>query len=102
MASKVMYTIAKLCPDFVNLNLIKIFVYKHKPSMGSSDTMRQVFKENNQKAYLLAVAVATFVCLFDLILYVLSTIFQLNGTGLPGLNQYLARINVSCSRTTTQ
>ena len=99
----VIYTIAKLCPDFVNLNLIKIFVYKHKPSMVSY-TIRQVFKENNQKAYLLAVAVATFVCLFDLILYVPSTIFQLNGTGLPGSNQYLpvARINVSCSRTTTQ
>ena len=31
---------------------------------------------------------ATFVCLFDLILYVHSTIFQLCGTGLPGLNQY--------------
>ena len=30
-----------------------------------------------------------FVCLFDLILYVPSTIFQnLIGTGLPGLNQY--------------
>ena len=30
-----------------------------------------------------------FVCLFDLILYVPSTIFQLYiGTGLPGLNQY--------------
>ena len=41
-----------------------------------------------------------FLC--DLILYVHSTIFQLCGTGLPGLNQYKARINVSCSRTTTQ
>ena len=39
------------------------------------------------------------ICLFDLILYVHSTIFQLCGTGLPGLSQYLARINVSCSRT---
>ena len=29
-----------------------------------------------------------FVCLFDLILYVHSTIFQLCGTCLPGLNQY--------------
>ena len=29
-----------------------------------------------------------FVCLFDLILYVHSTIFQLCGTGLPWLNQY--------------
>ena len=29
-----------------------------------------------------------FVCLFDLILYVHSTIFQLCGTKLPGLNQY--------------
>ena len=27
-------------------------------------------------------------CLFDLILYVPSTIFQLNREGLPGLNQY--------------
>ena len=27
-------------------------------------------------------------CLFDLILYIHSTIFQLCGTGLPGLNQY--------------
>ena len=40
--------------------------------------------------------------LFDLILYVHSTIFQLCGTVLPGFNQYLARINVPCSRTTTQ
>ena len=30
----------------------------------------------------------TFVCLFDLILYVHSTIFQLCGKGLPGFNQY--------------
>ena len=29
-----------------------------------------------------------FVCLFDLILYVPPTIFQLTGAGLPGLNQY--------------
>ena len=28
--------------------------------------------------------------------------FSYVGTGLPGLNQYYARINVSCSRTTTQ
>ena len=28
------------------------------------------------------------ICLFDLILYVHSTIFQLCGTNLPGLNQY--------------
>ena len=41
-------------------------------------------------------------CLFDLMLYVPSTIFQLNRDSLPGLNQYWARINVSCSRTTTQ
>ena len=27
-------------------------------------------------------------CLFDFILYVQSSIFQLNRTGLPGLNQY--------------
>ena len=31
---------------------------------------------------------ATQFFLFDLILYVHSTIFQLCGTGLPGLNQY--------------
>ena len=30
----------------------------------------------------------TFFCLFDLILYVHSTIFQLCGTVLPGFNQY--------------
>ena len=30
----------------------------------------------------------TFVCLFDLVLYVHSTIFQLCGTVLPGFNQY--------------
>ena len=34
------------------------------------------------------VKLLAFVCLFDLILYVHSTIFQLCGTGLPGLNQY--------------
>ena len=32
--------------------------------------------------------ISVFVCLFDLILYVHSTIFQLCGTVLPGLNQY--------------
>ena len=32
--------------------------------------------------------IGVFLFLFDLILYVHSTIFQLCGTGLPGLNQY--------------
>ena len=32
--------------------------------------------------------VVLFVCLFGLILYVPSTIFQLHREGLPGLNQY--------------
>ena len=36
-----------------------------------------------------------FVCLFDLILYILSTIFHLCRDSLPGLNQYLARITFS-------
>ena len=36
--------------------------------------------------------------LFDLILYVHQQSFSYAGTGLPGLNQYQARINVSCSR----
>ena len=35
-----------------------------------------------------AKSLKVFVCLFDMILYVHSTIFQLCGTGLPGLNQY--------------
>ena len=39
------------------------------------------------------------VCLFDLILYVPSTTFQLCRDDLPGLNQYYARINVSSSKT---
>ena len=34
--------------------------------------------------------------LFDLILYIPSAIFQLCRYGFPGLNQYQARINVSC------
>ena len=44
------------------------------------------------------------VCLFDLIWFFTShqQSFSFIGTGLPGLNQYWARINVSCSRTTTQ
>ena len=32
-------------------------------------------------------------CLFDLILYIHQQSFSYIGTGLPGLNQYLARIN---------
>ena len=37
---------------------------------------------------------------FDLILYVpVNIFFSYVGMGLPGLNQYLAGINVSCSRT---
>ena len=39
---------------------------------------------------------------FDLILTSPQQSFIYIGTGLPGLNQYLARINVSCSRTATQ
>ena len=34
------------------------------------------------------VNLGVFVCLFDLVLYVHSTIFQLCGTVLPGFNQY--------------
>ena len=34
------------------------------------------------------VIITFYLFLFDLILYVHSTIFQLCGTGLPGLNQY--------------
>ena len=41
-----------------------------------------------------------YVCLFDLILYVpVNNFFSYVRTGLSGLNQYLARINVFCSRT---
>ena len=36
----------------------------------------------------LVVSLQFFVCLFDFILYVHSTIFQLCGTVLPGFNQY--------------
>ena len=43
-----------------------------------------------------------FVCLFDLFLTSHQQSFSKTGTGLSGLNQYQARINVSCSRTTTQ
>ena len=44
-----------------------------------------------------------FVCLFDLILYVPSTIFQLNRDGSSWVGPVLkAMINVSCSRTITQ
>ena len=41
--------------------------------------------ETNYKSEILLVAIFF---LFDLILYVHSTIFQLCGTGIPGLNQY--------------
>ena len=40
-----------------------------------------------------------FFLLFDFILNVPSTIFSYVGTGLVGLNQYQARIHVSCSKT---
>ena len=40
---------------------------------------------------------------YDIVFYLVFTSHQQSfsyvGTGLPGLNQYLARINVSCSRT---
>ena len=39
------------------------------------------------------------VCLFDLILDIPINNFSAVRTGLPGFKQYLARINVSCSRT---
>ena len=43
----------------------------------------------------------TFVCLIWFLTSHQQS-FSYVGTGLPGLNQYYARINVSCSRTTTQ
>ena len=42
------------------------------------------------------------VCLFDLIVYVPSAIFQLNRDGYCWVEPYKASINVSCSRTTMQ
>ena len=42
------------------------------------------------------------VFLLDLIVYVPSTIFQLNRDGSSWVESVQARINVSCSRTTTQ
>ena len=41
-----------------------------------------------RSVYLTTLFPGQFVCLFDFILYVHSTIFQLCGTVLPGLNQY--------------
>ena len=40
-----------------------------------------------------------FVCLFALFFTSHQQIFRNVGTGRPGLKQYLARINVTCSRT---
>ena len=52
------------------------------------DNIKRSFAIINKKAGLIIVVTRYFVCLFDLILYVHSIIFQLCGTGLPGLNQY--------------
>ena len=46
--------------------------------------------------------VCLFVCLFVWFFTSHQQSFSYIETGLPGLNQYYARINVSCSRTTTQ
>ena len=48
----------------------------------------QIFKKIRLGVFVNHEIQSHFVCLFDLILYVHSTIFQLCGTGLPGLNQY--------------
>ena len=50
-------------------------------------------------SYLYVCLFGLFIYMFDLILYVPSRSFSYIGKGLPGLNQYKARTNVSCSRT---
>ena len=50
---------------------------------------------------MLSTTVNSFVCLIWFLTSHQQS-FSYIGTGLPGLNQYQARINVSCSRTTTQ
>ena len=59
--------------------LLELFYSGEKESENGSNFVTQIFF--SQKLLLVDF-------LFDLILYVHSTIFQLCGTGLPGLNQY--------------
>ena len=48
----------------------------------------------------ISIGAVFFVSSFDLITYVpVNNFFSYVGTGLPGLNQHLSGINVSCSRT---
>ena len=65
----------KNCPGGVQGNLNWIPGYERKHTLQAYQSNRDI-----KKSY-------TRFCLFDLILYVSSTIFQL-GTGLPGLHQY--------------
>ena len=52
----------------------------HKVNLWSHGTHRNVTPDPDR--------ICLIFCLFDLILYVPSTIFQLYSDGLPGLNQY--------------
>ena len=63
------FTLYEMFPLF----MLKVFVYLGLWNKYLSDPLFQIL---------------SILFLFDLILYVHSTIFQLCGTGLPGLNQY--------------
>ena len=54
----------------------------------SQENLILLYANNNDEDQPIIALYFEFVCLFDLILYVHSTILQLCRTGLPGLNQY--------------
>ena len=70
-----------ICKGYQRPTLVSRQIYAITAKISwAGPNMTMVFKR--------LIIFASFVCLFDLILYVHSTIFQLCGTGLPGLNQY--------------
>ena len=73
---------------------VEIYIqYKHELSHQalhvSIDMCEKCLKNHSRPSRILSFALlSSYFCLFDLILYVHSTIFQLCGTVLPGFNQY--------------
>ena len=90
--SRGMFAFISNCPLDIHLSILRTLCLKpcphHTCIIVVFNPHQQHFGDVVSKFGFFPDMKSTFVCLFDLILYVHSTIFQLCGTCLPGLNQY--------------
>ena len=80
--------IKQLQNGYLQMHFAGVLRINKKMAFDLEKVCHQNSSSVNKVATKLNKDIADLFCLFDLILYVHSTIFQLCGTGLPGLNQY--------------